>query len=63
MKSLIKTVGIVIPVLIAIIWGYFRDLQQGDHGAFVRRLVFVTGIAAGVQHLLGKRRRTERLGR
>ncbi|HEY0705499.1 MAG TPA: hypothetical protein VGG33_01810 [Polyangia bacterium] len=61
MQSLHKTIGIVIPLLIAIAWGYFRDLQQGDYGAFILRLVFVTGVAVGIQYLLKRRRRPERL--
>jgi hypothetical protein len=61
MKYLRKNIGIFVPILIAITWGNFRDLQQGDLSAFVRRLLFVTGFAVGVQYLLRRRRRTERL--
>lgn len=35
---------VIISILIAVIWGYFSDLQRGEIGWFLGRMVFVPGI-------------------
>ena len=46
-----------IAACVAAVWGYYADLQHGDVGWFVGRIVVVTLITASIARLLGARSR------
>jgi len=42
-KGEISMIGWVATILIAVIWGYFAELRNGQVGLFIGRLVFMIG--------------------
>ncbi|WP_449355576.1 hypothetical protein ACUL41_06885 [Virgibacillus natechei] len=51
-KSTVQS--IVIGLIVAIIWGYFADLKNGEIGWFIGRLIFIPLFVLGISHLSRK---------
>jgi len=57
-----RTARIGIALLVAAIWGYFSDLQSGQAGWFVGRLIFVPCFVEGFYTLLRSRHEEDKSG-
>lgn len=46
-------VGWVTAILLAVIWGYFAELRNGQVGLFIGRLVFMIGFYYIMSQIMG----------